>query len=409
MITTDSRSVAEQTVRRPVAASGTWLFVLPWELHHHGGVNQVVMNLFDANEKVLGGRSLLVVKTWDKADSQPSVEDGRWTIRIPFRSPWSSQHPLRSLLSFLTQLPPTVRRLRQLIRSRSVECVHIHYPGLDSLVWPLLRAGLRPRPRLILSFHGTDLRYACEARGIGRFLWRALLGLVDEIVVPGDGLLKQLSQDFPYARAKASAVENGVDPPAIRLASEGRLPSWAPKTYICSLGTLDSNKGHDITLEAFDALAERYPDLALVIAGRVNKTAEFKRLEALRKSLHSASRIWLLPDLDHRQALRWLRNATVFVLASRTESFGIVVLEAGALSRPVIVTSSCGVAMRLRAGEELLVVPPANSVALAAAIEQLLEDRALADRLASALRISVEKDFTWATIVHRYESTGFND
>jgi glycosyltransferase involved in cell wall biosynthesis len=384
------------------AGDGTWLFVLPWELHHPGGVNQVVQNLFDANERILGGHSLLIVKTWDRRDAEPGRVDTRATLRVPFRTPWSTEHPWRSLSRFLRWLPGAILELRGILKRKNVECIHVHYPDLDALIWPILRLGLRRRPRLVLSFHGVDLNAACASRGFGRLLWRALLAMADETVVCGEGLLQQIAIEFPSVQARVRMIDNGVDPRGIRAAAVGPRCAQAPAMYLCSLGTFEHKKGHDITLAAFDELAQRYPQLGLVIAGRRDDEATFARLESQRRSLRAADRVLLLPDLGHDEAMRWLRDSAVFVLASRAEPFGIVVLEAGVLRRPVVATSICGAVRRLRVGDELLVVPSGDVTALAQAIERLLSDPELAERIATALQQHVESSFTWNRIVQQY-------
>jgi glycosyltransferase involved in cell wall biosynthesis len=87
----------------------------------------------------------------------------------------------------------------------------------------------------------------------------------------------------------------------------------------------------------------------------------------------------------------------VFVLPStgRLEAFGIVVLEAMATAKPVIVTDIPGVRELVRHRKEGLIVEPFDVRALAQAIETLIGDRDLRNRMGSSARERVLTNFTW--------------
>lgn len=383
----------------------TWLFVLPWDLHHPGGVNQVVESLFDANARVLGNRSLLLINSWKTSRPRIVEVDGRRTCYGHSRSPLHSSRPFHNALAFLVGFPATLARLRRLLKSEGVVRVNVHYPDLDALIWLAVRRMVATRPPLILSFHGTDLNMAAASTGVARRLWHKLLGGADEIVFCSQQLRTDFERAFgqlPHVRV----IDNGVDPELLVHKATAAPSIELPPKCILSLATFENNKGLDVLLRAFDLLAERDVEVHLVIAGRVTHVNVFERIEAQRQQLRHGDRVRLLQDLVHAEAMRLLRHARIFVLASRQEAFGIVVLEAGALGRPVVATSACGVSRRLSIGTDLLVVPPDNAAALADAIERVLADDALALRLGASLRQRVHAEFTWARIVHQYAALG---
>jgi glycosyltransferase involved in cell wall biosynthesis len=82
------------------------------------------------------------------------------------------------------------------------------------------------------------------------------------------------------------------------------------------------------------------------------------------------------------------------VLPSPAEPFGLVLLEAMALSKPVVACSSGGPIEIVSAGETGLLVPPSNAEALAAALRTLLENRDLAVRFGERGRARYERMFT---------------
>ncbi len=384
---------------------GTWLFVLPWDLHHPGGVNQVVESLFDANVRVLGNRSLLLIKAW-KARRADVVEiEGRRTSYGHLRGPWDASRPVQNGLAFLLECPAILAHLRRLLIREGVVRINVHFPDLDDLNWLVVRAVLPVRPKLILSFHGADLQLAAATTGLSRRLWVKLLTNADELIFCSEQLRQEFEQEFgPMPNLRV--IDNGVDPDLIERKTAEPPSIQVPPKCIVSLATFEYKKGLDVLLRAFDLLAHRDPDVHLVIAGRVTSADMFDSVESQRRQLRHADRVRLLKDVDHGEAMRLLRHARILVLPSRREPFGIVVLEAGALGRPVVATSACGVSRRLSNGSELLVVPPDDVPALANAIECVLKDGALAESLAASLRQRVYSEFTWARIVHRYAAIG---
>jgi glycosyltransferase involved in cell wall biosynthesis len=97
-----------------------------------------------------------------------------------------------------------------------------------------------------------------------------------------------------------------------------------------------------------------------------------------------------------------LRAAEMFVLPSRNEGFAVVLLEAGALTRPVVATSICGVEELIAHEREGLVVPPDDPEALAQAIRRLLREPEIAGRMAQTLHARVATHFTWKRAVDEY-------
>lgn len=384
-------------------ARKTWLLVLPWELKEPGGVSQVVQNLFEATQTVLGHRSLLFVNTWGQREPSFAEVDGRATVRAMVRSPLAESRSLRHLLSFMVHLPKTVLVLRRMIRDEHIERINIHYPGLDALVWVLAaRLAGTHRPEVVLSFHGSDLRDARATRGLGRRLWSWLLRSADDITACAEALRGDITSTFGASARNTRVVHNGVDPALIARLGQGRLPDQCPPNFVLSLATVEHKKGLDVLMRAFDAIARQHPELSLVLAGRVAEPQYFEKLKALKAQLPCGERICFMPGLPHDQAMAVLSRARALALASRQEPFGIVILEAGVLGIPVAATNICGAVRLLDADHDLVAVPPEDQGAMAQALQRLLTDPQLCDRLAQTLRQRVLADFTWECAVMHY-------
>lgn len=385
-------------------APGGWLFVLPWSLTAPGGVSQVVQNLLNAAPRHLNMPAQLLVSGWGHAEPITQVEMGRSTTYMTVQEPFDPNHRVKSLLTFVARLPLRVLRLRRLLVERGITQVHVHYPGLSALVWLLVR-GVMPWPlRVVLTFHGSDLRTAKSARGLERSMWSALLRHADDVTACAEPLRRELKDAFPAA-SRARTVGNGVDPEFVqRAADTATPPPDLPARFVLCLATFERKKGIDVLLKAFDTIAEHHPDLSLVLAGRLGEADHFAELDALRARMVHGQRVRFLVGLPHATAMATLARARALVLPSRIEPFGLVVLEAGLLGVPVVASTACGVAQLLDAGREFESVPPDDAQALASALGKLLEDTAGARRLADALRQRVFADFTWDRIVGMYQA-----
>lgn len=151
---------------------------------------------------------------------------------------------------------------------------------------------------------------------------------------------------------------------------------------VASLGGLQRRKGQLDLLEAFATLAGSDPDLRLVLAGGHNDE-EYVRALFEAVSLHGlAGRVAFPGGLADPLSL--LKAAEVVVQPSRSEGFGLAVLEAAAAGRAVVATRCGGPEEVLEDGVSGLLVPPADPPALAAALGSLLHDRERAWRLGEA-------------------------
>ncbi|HKY94066.1 MAG TPA: glycosyltransferase [Kiloniellales bacterium] len=167
----------------------------------------------------------------------------------------------------------------------------------------------------------------------------------------------------------------------------------ATAPLVVSVGRLHKNKAFDTLLHAMTHL----PEAQLWIAG---EGPERPALEALIGELGLAQRVRLLGWLD--DPLPAIRAADVYVVPSRHEPLGSVVLEGWMCARPMVAAASQGPRWLIKDGENGLLVPVDAPKAMAEAIARLLTDRELAARLATAGRRSYEAGFTEAAAVSQY-------
>jgi len=161
------------------------------------------------------------------------------------------------------------------------------------------------------------------------------------------------------------------------------------------VGALAFDKGAIHTVEAMQRLWARGEDVTLAMIGAplAHFTAFYERLPVADKS-----RIRLLPYAPDHVKRDALAAAELFVMPSRTDSFGIVYLEAWCYGVPVIGARAGGVPDVIDDGRDGILVPFGDVAAIAGAIDRLLRDRDEARRLGAAGRAKVLRDLTWERI-----------
>jgi glycosyltransferase involved in cell wall biosynthesis len=154
---------------------------------------------------------------------------------------------------------------------------------------------------------------------------------------------------------------------------------------LIAAGRLAYQKGFDLLLEAFAAVAAKHPDWTLDVFG---KGPQGEPLEQFVVDLGLGGRVRINAPTD-RLGER-MRDASVFILSSRYEGFPLVLLEAMAAGLAVV-SFDCptGPAEILTDGNSGLLLPAGDVPALAAALDRLMVDESLRRRLAAAAPAAV--------------------
>ena len=161
---------------------------------------------------------------------------------------------------------------------------------------------------------------------------------------------------------------------------------------VFQLGAQAYDKGSQHTIEAMRQLWERGHDASLVLAGPPmdHFLRYFETLPAeVRRRCHL---LGFIPDEDKRDLLD---AGDVFVMPSRTDSFGIVYLESWLYKKPVIGALAGGVPEVISHGEDGYLVPFGDVARLADCITTLLTDKELARRFGEAGHRKVLAEHTW--------------
>ena len=171
-----------------------------------------------------------------------------------------------------------------------------------------------------------------------------------------------------------------------------RFPIAAGRPLVLFLSRIDPKKGLDLLLEAFRQVLKARPAALLIVAGEGDKSyAENLRSRARRLEIED-SVVWT-GRLDGDEKLAAFAAASVFVLPSHSENFGIAAVEALAAGLPAILGEGVAISADVREWEAGLVVKP-DAGATARAMMELFGDAALRSRCAGNGRRLVHDRFS---------------
>ena len=181
-------------------------------------------------------------------------------------------------------------------------------------------------------------------------------------------------------------VHNGVDTEMFCPA-----PSTEPALVVLSVGNLIPTKGHATLLKALAAVSKQYPRARCRIIG---VGPEQQRLAHLAHQLRISDRVEFLGRQSRGFVAKAMQACSVFVLPSTYEGLGCVYLEAMAAGKPTIGCVGQGIAEIIKSGENGWLIQPNGVESLARALQRLLNDSTLRNRVGLAARQTVVETFS---------------
>lgn len=284
--------------------------------------------------------------------------------------------------------PWTLWKLVRLIRSRGVQLVNTH---LTTASWQGTLAGKITGVPVAAVVHATDRK---------TFFQNA-----DHLIAVAGGVAEFL-QEQGVPAGKIERLYCGLDLRDVALATPMtpaeaktslQLPADALTVGIAA--SLIRRKGHRFLLEALQILESRGLRVHALVAGEGDQETELRE-QAERLGLEK--RVHFLGF--RRDVHEVMAAMDVFALPSEKEGLSIAVMEALAMSRPVVATQIPGMDEVVKHGENGLLVPPGDAPALADALETLLRDPALRAHFAAQGKAFIEKHFEQSQCVSHVET-----
>lgn len=287
-------------------------------------------------------------------------------------------------------------RLFKLLRKLKPDVLHSYNFGTIEYHITAFCARIAKR---IHAEHGRDGEYDVQTRRRRTLVRKLAIPFINHFVVVSPDLYQWAKEDLRIKEPKLQLVLNGIDTQTF--ACE-RAPVVGGNVTFITVGRLAPIKNQSLLINAFDQLIKSpsvVNTVKLVIVGEGPLYQELAQ-QIENKSLEDS--VFLLGARSDVQEL--LKQADVFVLSSNYEAMPMTVLEAMASGLPVICTDVGGVRNIVKDLQTGLLVPAANSAALAAAMKKAIEDKLEMAAISSKAKAVVNEKYSVNAMKRHYEN-----
>jgi glycogen synthase len=363
-----------------------------------GGVEELTrhlaLNLVDAGDEV-------EVWTGTPVDRDPEtaeVLDGLVVRRLPMPLPATN---LSAVTRTATVGLRTLGGFRRAVAAFRPDVVHVQCFGPNGTyaTWLSRRMGVP----LVVTLQGETLMDDADIFDHSRVLRSSLrYGLRQAAAVTACSAftLSDAEARFGLTPGRGRVIPNGVDLTESSTRPVGGRPEAVPadRPYVFALGRLVPKKGFDLLIDAYAAIPEAERNFDVVVAGSGPAADDLARQVT---ALGLAGRVHLVGRLGRTEVADTMAGAQVFVMPSRLEPFGIVVLEAWRSGVAVIASSVGGAEEFVRNGQDGVLVDPSDIAELASSLRRLTSDAGVRRRLATA-GLDRVGDFSWPVVTRQY-------
>lgn len=301
--------------------------------------------------------------------------------------------PVSGSIARITFSPWLAPRVKEIFEQEKFDIVHLHEPLMPMLCTTVLRLSTVPN---VGTFHASGGKpWYTLSTPVGKLFlekwFRKLDGRIAVSSVARDYANKYFPSDY-------TVIPNGVD-------TEHFSPHVLPldeyrdgKLNILFVGRLEKRKGLSYLLEAYRQVKKNVPETRLIVVGP--GTLLRRRYERKAKRAH-LSDVVFAGYAGYNDLPRYYKTADIVCSpATGRESFGIVLLEAMAVGKPVVASNIEGYASVLGDGAEGILVPPKDPTLLAEALLRLLANEGLRHEMGVRGRLKA-LDYDWKQVSQR--------
>jgi phosphatidylinositol alpha-1,6-mannosyltransferase len=209
---------------------------------------------------------------------------------------------------------------------------------------------------------------------------------------------------------KITVIPNGADADLFKPMSNcdalRRRLGILGKNVILTVGSVTERKAQDNVIRALPRVLKAKPDTVYLSVGSPLEAPEFS---ALAERLGVSEHVRFLGTVPSSELPSYYALSDVFILCSRIDSrgdnegFGIALIEAGLMGKPVVGTRGCGIEDAIVDGKTGLLIDMDSPDQAADALIQVLSDKDLAKRLGDSGRQRALTDLTWERCAKRYK------
>ncbi len=346
-----------------------------------GGLQQVIVNICKTIDRETFDISVLCLR--ELGEYTPEIEDLGIKVRL------LPQKKGTDYLSFT--------KVALILRDEQVEIIHTHntQPMVDGVLGAMF-SGVKT---IIHTDHARSfpdkLRYMFAEWLASHFCYR--------IVGVSEHTSRNLVEYERISPKRIVTIMNGIDARKYQKTIDKELKKKelgiCTQGFILGLGVrLEEQKGISYLIKAMVKVRQKFPDIALVIAGKGSLENELKK-ETAELGLGN-SVLFVGPRLDMPDLLKLF---DLYVLPSNWEGLPMVLLEAMASGCPIVATAVGGNSMAIKHGHNGSLVEPRNPDRLAEEIIRVLSDKNIMSRYVDSGYDTFKKDFSAEIMTRKYE------
>ena len=359
--------------------------VSPYDFVYPGGVANHILSL--GRQLTQMGHLVKYIAPASKAITNHDLGDNLITIGRP------SPIPTSGSIARVPISPSMVPGLKPILNEENFDIIHLHEP-----LMPMLSAGVLYHSHTINvgTFHAFDGTPGYNVlRPISDFVLGKLIQKLDRRIAVSRPAMEFVKKHFP---GEYHITPNGVD-------TKHFNPEVSPIEQFCDgklnilfVGRLEKRKGADYLVKAYKRLKRDIPNSRLIIVGP-GTVLRSKYERAVEKN--GLSDVVFAGFSSYEDLPRYYKTADVFCApATGWESFGIILLEAMAVGKPVVASNIEGYAGVLTHGVEGLLVPPRDEEKLAEALTTLLTDESMRREMGTN-GIAKAKEYDWQCVARQ--------
>ncbi len=288
--------------------------------------------------------------------------------------------------------------LKKIMRALRPDVVHTNSSKAGILA--ALAASMVGVKRTIFTAHGWAFN---EKRPVWQIVPIALIHfltvLLSDITICVSDAIKRDAKWMPFVQKRLVTIHNGIPNNPLLERSVARKMFSKEQTsvpWICAVAELHPTKQIPIAIAAFSKIAEEFPLVEFFIIGDGEQRTVIENLVAeygLKQRVHVYGHL--------QDAPQYLSAFDIFVLPSRSEALGYVILEAGMAKLPVVASRVGGIPEIITDRKEGLLVESGNVLQLADALKELISRPDLRMQFGNALYEKVTRDFSEKEMIEK--------
>jgi glycosyltransferase involved in cell wall biosynthesis len=216
------------------------------------------------------------------------------------------------------------------------------------------------------------------------------------IVTPSINSLKDIASDFNVSKENINVINNGLD---IDIFIPYKEIKSNPTKLITTASADVALKGLDCTLKSLASLVNDFPEISLVVIGKMKKGGHTSRLI---NELGIKDKVFFKTGLSKKEIAKEYASSSIAIVSSLYEGFGYPVIEAMSCEVPLIATNVSSIPELV--GDFAKLIPPKNINDLSNSIRTIFNDYSHHKKIAVRGRQHIVDNFNWLKITEEYEN-----